>query len=599
MNRIVATITRSTVDETNQLMYSAASVVTKELGLGTETRQQPTKTEPPWKIRLRKKINDWRADISCLEKMRQHELKQTTKKEYLRKKYHLEHKSIKVVQEELKQRVTATARKIERYEARIQQFQQNRQFRENQKQFYRDLDGKDNQETKIPDQAATTKFWSDLWDSPVEHNQKATWIQHVSTEFGGHKMTELTITTEMIKNHAKKMQNWTAPGRDEVHGYWIKHLPALHERLATQLNDLLIKSNVPQWLTEGRTSLLMKSKDKGPIPSNYRPITCLPTTYKLLTGVIASAMQEHLEQHGLLFEEQKGNKRNARGTKDQLLIDKAILKNSRSRKTNLHVAWIDYKKAFDSLPHSWIAKCLGMVGISENIQRFLCTAMLTWNTVLTVNGQEIGRVNIRRGIFQGDSLSPLLFIVSLLPLTVLLRKSGMGYQMSKTGTKVSHLLYMDDLKLYGKTRNELESLMNTVRIFSNDIKMEFGLDKCATLSVKRGKVISTEGIRLPDGNTVRSLQPNETYKYLGILQAEDIKHKEVKQSVRGEYIRRVRKVLKSKLNAGNTVQAMNTWAIPVVRYTAGIIDLDEGRTSRHRPENQKADDSIPCTASPK
>ena len=47
---------------------------------------------------------------------------------------------------------------------------------------------------------------------------------------------------------------------------------------------------------------------------------------------------------------------------------------------------------------------------------------------------------------------------------------------------------------------------------------------------------------------------------------------DVKESVRGEYIRRVRKVLKSKLSAGNTVQAMNTWAIPVVRYTAGIID---------------------------
>ncbi len=89
-----------------------------------------------------------------------------------------------------------------------------------------------------------------------------------------------------------------------------------------------------------------------------------------------------------------------------------------------------------------------------------------------------------------------------------------GYQMSKTGTKVSHLLYMDGLKLYRiyKTRNELESLLNTVMIFSNDIKMEFGLEKCATLSVQRGKVISTEGVKLPEGNTVRGLQPNETYK---------------------------------------------------------------------------------------
>src|SRR4029079_3457096 len=68
------------------------------------------------------------------------------------------------------------------------------------------------------------------------------------------------------------------------------------------------------------------------------------------------------------------------------------------------------------------------------------------------------------------------------------------------------------------------------------------------------------------------IQLNETYKYLGILQAEDIKHKEVKKSVRGKYIRRVQKVVKSKLNAGNNAQAMNTWAVPVIKCTAGIID---------------------------
>ena len=74
------------------------------------------------------------------------------------------------------------------------------------------------------------------------------------------------------------------------------------------------------------------------------------------------------------------------GTKDQLLIDKMILGNSRRRKTNLHVAWIDYKKAFHSLPHSWIAKCLEIVGVSDNIRQFLRVAMASWKTLPTVNG---------------------------------------------------------------------------------------------------------------------------------------------------------------------------------------------------------------------
>ena len=118
-----------------------------------------------------------------------------------------------------------------------------------------------------------------------------------------------------------------------------------------------------------------------------------------------------------------------------------------------------------------------MLGVSSNIRQFLKTAMSSWNTLLTVNGQILGQVNIRRGMFQEDLLSPLLFVAALIPLTIKLRQTGFGYQASKNAAKISHLLYIDDLKLYGKSAPELESLLNTVRIFSNDISMEFGPDK--------------------------------------------------------------------------------------------------------------------------
>lgn len=77
---------------------------------------------------------------------------------------------------------------------------------------------------------------------------------------------------------------------------------------------------------------------------------------------------------------------------------------------------------------------------------------------------------------------------------------------------------------------------------------------------------------MPNGNEIKSLDLEGSYKYLGILQANDIRHAEIKEKIRNEYIRRVRKILKSKLNGGNTIKAMNTWAIPVIRYTAGVVD---------------------------
>ena len=91
------------------------------------------------------------------------------------------------------------------------------------------------------------------------------------------------------------------------------------------------------------------------------------------------------------------------------------------------------------------------------------------------------------------------------------------------------------------------------------------------LPCKRGSVVNTEGINLPNNN-IRGLNLEESYKYLGILQADDIKHVQVKKKATTEYTKRVRKVLKSKLNGGNCIRAINSWAVPVIRYTAGVVD---------------------------
>ena len=64
--------------------------------------------------------------------------------------------------------------------------------------------------------------------------------------------------------------------------------------------------------------------------------------WKLLTGIISEDMYCFMENENLLPEEQKGCRRKSRGTKDQLLIDKAILKDCRKRRTNLAMAWINY-----------------------------------------------------------------------------------------------------------------------------------------------------------------------------------------------------------------------------------------------------------------
>ena len=107
--------------------------------------------------------------------------------------------------------------------------------------------------------------------------------------------------------------------------------------------------------------------------------------------------------------------------------------------------------------------------------------------------------------------------------------------------------------------------------------MEFGLDKCAKATFKRGKKVQGEGIQLNDNQVIQDLEQSETYKYLGMEEGEGLQQHEMKGNIHKEYRRRVKLVLKSELNARNKTAAINTLAVPVIVYSYGIINwkLDE------------------------
>ena len=80
------------------------------------------------------------------------------------------------------------------------------------------------------------------------------------------------------------------------------------------------------------------------------------------------------------------------------------------------------------VPHSWIIECLDLFGVAENIKSLLVNSMEKWKVMLCSGNSELGEVEIKRGIFQGDSLSPLVFVLALIPLSLILRKQHMRRQ---------------------------------------------------------------------------------------------------------------------------------------------------------------------------
>ena len=163
---------------------------------------------------------------------------------------------------------------------------------------------------------------------------------------------------------------------------------------------------------------------------------------------------------GLFPDEQKGCCKGSRGTAELLNIDQHILNESKTRRKNLVMAWIDYKKAYDMVPQI----CLKMYKISHEVINFIEQTMKTWRVELTAGGRSLVETKTQSVIFQGDALSALLFMIAMMPLNHILRKYTAGYKLNRLQEKINHRMYMNDIRLFAKNEKKLETLIHTVRI---------------------------------------------------------------------------------------------------------------------------------------
>ena len=161
-------------------------------------------------------------------------------------------------------------------------------------------------------------------------------------------------------------------------------------------------------------------------------------------------------------------------------------------------------------------------------------------------------------------------------ITNILRRKEVGYKIGNR--KVSNLLYIDDLKIYAKSDTQMKRCKAVVEEFSKDIKMDFGINKCAVIHVKKGQIIDS-----PIIDKIPRMTTSDSYKYLGIAQANTILHEKTKNKTKKEFYNRVRGILKKEANEKYTSAAMKIDTKIWIRY----IEMDTRRTRDNGPENKE------------
>ena len=333
-------------------------------------------------------------------------------------------------------------------------------------------------------------YWKDLWEQPsIATNSDATWLEDVRCAFDElvpvPSQEDFELETVKCAYVIKKKRNWSAPGPDRIVNFWWKRVESLHKGIAASFQAAVLgDEEFPKWFTGGSTRLLPKPGEFS--SQNQRPITCLNNQYKWFTSCLLPLMDKHLEEYDLLKREQRGAKPRCSGTTDNLLVDRMVCHDSRNSRKNV----IDVRKAFDSVSYEWLLEMMFL----HKFPSWLCNIIerlgQSWNTKRTVRtrqGLETSDVtHFNKGLPRGDALCPRLFTLCLNPVSWKLKASE-GYKPLKPiNGKFTHLLYIDDMKIYATSESELGTVLKTSKVAMADIVLDFNEKKCTIAHVKRG-----------------------------------------------------------------------------------------------------------------
>ena len=228
--------------------------------------------------------------------------------------------------------------------------------------------------------------------------------------------------------------------------------------------------------------------------------------------------------------------------------------------------------------HDWINRVFNWREIDVAVRKLVSRMMDGWKTRLNVtqNGESRNSrwIRFNRGFLQGDSFSPVGFCVCEIPVMMLIDKVQ-GYRIGLPGCRIvnkTHSLFLDDLKVYQETEEQLELTNEILVQASKDTGARYGVNKCCKAVFKHGKLVESYGLVINDELTnVLMPKENNTYKFLGLEQVRDIDRGAIVERLEGVVEKEVGKLVEYELYDKNLMQAINTKVIPIVTYAMNVV----------------------------
>ena len=253
-----------------------------------------------------------------------------------------------------------------------------------------------------------------------------------------------------------------------------------------------------------------------------------------------------------------------------------IVKERKTRGLDSHIAFLDIRKAYDTVSHECLWKRLLDIGVNGKMWRVIRNIYEVVQSTVIIDDELTEWFEVELGVRQGCTLSPLLFLIFVEGLSQELRKCGVGLQVGHS--LINHLLFADDLALCAGTREDMQKLLDVVYRYSYRWRFTFNIAKCNIVAVPGKKARVLQGsyyLGLEEMKVVNS------YKYLGLEFEIDLKWNLAKQRLLAKAQGRLALLRKAKSEGLSLKAAENVWwamVVPVLNFGAeiwGATSFDE------------------------
>ena len=308
-----------------------------------------------------------------------------------------------------------------------------------------------------------------------DNNSSPTPSRDFSTSNPESTHTDLTITAELVLKKLTALNSNKSAGPDNLHPRVLKELaPVIATSLARIMQRSLDTGEIPQSWKDAQIAPIHKKGSKSQV-SNYRPVSLTSITCKLMESILRDNVMDYLEDNNYLCKEQHGFVRK-RSCATQLIQCLDIWTEALDTGLPMDVVYLDFSKAFDSVPHSGLIAKMLKYHINGNVVKW-CSAFLTdRRQKVVLNGKSSKWGKVLSGVPQGSVIGPLLFVIFINDLP------GVTLSMVQ--------MFADDIKIFRSliSSQDHPTLQNDLLHLENWAernRMSFNPKKCQVLHLGR------------------------------------------------------------------------------------------------------------------